>query len=66
MNKKDGFIMKCWFCQGEMKWIGDFDFNEYELDGDGNIAILSCKKCEALAEFYSKSKDEIILNEREI
>ena len=64
MIKKDRYTMKCWFCRGEMKWTGDYDFNEFGFDGDGFIATLSCSECESLAEFYTKPINEKILNDQ--
>ena len=53
--------MNCWFCQGDMFWQGDFNFEDYcieDEEGDGVIALLLCSKCNATAEFYSKWADE--------
>jgi len=49
---------KCWFCNGEMIWGCDFDYDDYGLEGDGIVATLSCKECEAYAEYYSKPSEE--------
>ena len=58
--------MKCWFCRSEMKWLGDFDFKEYELDGDGTVAILSCNECDAMAEFWTKPNDNQKINNNKV
>ena len=42
---------KCWFCQGDMVWQGDFDFEDYGLEGDGLVANLYCPDCEATAQY---------------
>ena len=47
-------MTNCWFCGAEMIWGGDHDFEAYGLDGEGIVANLSCPKCEAYAEFYTK------------
>lgn len=45
----------CYICkEAEMKWDGDFSFEDYGLDGKGIISNLSCPKCGATAEFYTK------------
>ena len=48
----------CWFCGAEMHWNGDFDFEDYGMDGSGVIATLTCSGCEATAEFYSKQEED--------
>jgi transcription elongation factor Elf1 len=48
----------CWFCNGELIWGCDFDYEDYGLEGDGIVATLSCKECEAFVEFYSDKKLE--------
>jgi len=58
--------MKCWFCRSEMKWLGDFDFKEYELDGDGIVAILSCDECDAMAEFWTEPKNNQKINNNKV
>ena len=62
MSIEDKSSIKCWFGKGEMKWIGDFDYNEYGLCGDGVVALLNCKKCETFAEFYSEPNENKIFN----
>lgn len=46
-------MAKCWFCQSEMIWGGDFDSEDYGLEPGGVVANLSCPNCNAYAEFYS-------------
>jgi hypothetical protein len=41
-----------------MIWGCDFDYEDYGLEGDGIVATLSCKECEAYAEYYSKPSEE--------
>lgn len=48
----------CWFCGNGMIWGCDFDFEDYGLDGEGVVAILSCPNCKATAEFYSGQDEE--------
>ena len=47
----------CWFCGSEMFWGSDFSYEDYGLEGDGIVATLTCKGCEAYAEFYSKPEE---------
>ena len=43
--------MKCWHCNSELIWGGDFNYEDYGLDDEGIVSNLSCpnKKCEASA-----------------
>jgi hypothetical protein len=41
-----------------MNWNADFNYEDYGLEGDGVIAVLSCTKCEATATFYSEPPNE--------
>lgn len=50
--------MTCWFCGGEMMWQSDYDFEDYEIDGNGYIAVLTCSECNAFAEFYTGGEEE--------
>lgn len=51
-------MTNCWFCGREMIWGCDFSFEDYEMDGEGIVASLSCPNCDATAEFYSSCEDE--------
>ncbi|MCD3276707.1 hypothetical protein [Clostridium botulinum] len=44
----------CWYCGAKMIWNSDFTFEDYALEGEGVISILSCPNCQATAEFYHK------------
>lgn len=49
-NKKE---THCWFCrEGKMIWGSDFSFEDFGIDGEGIVAILTCPNCDAQAEFY--------------
>lgn len=37
--------MKCWFCRGELIWNNDFSFEDYGLDGEGIVSVLTCSDC---------------------
>jgi len=50
--------MTCWFCGAKMIWGGDHSFEDYGIEGDGIVANLSCSKCGATAEFYTKMEDD--------
>ena len=41
--------MNCWFCGSDMIWGSDFNFEDYDLEGDGVVATLTCSECEAYA-----------------
>jgi len=44
--------MNCWHCKNKLTWRGDFDFEDYSLDGKGIVSNLSCSKCNAYVEVY--------------
>ena len=49
--------MKCWHCNNELIWGGDFDYSDYGIDGEGIVSNLSCmnKDCGAYVEVYLKT-----------
>jgi len=53
--------MNCWHCNKELIWGGDFDYEDYDLEGDGIVSNLSCPNCEAYVEVYwnNNKKKEI-------
>ena len=44
--------MNCWHCNSEVIWGGDFDFEDYGMDGDGIVSNLTCSNCKAYYECY--------------
>lgn len=44
--------MNCWHCKSEMIWGSDFDYDDFELEGEGIVSTFSCSKCPATAEFF--------------
>ena len=50
--------MKCWFCNPELIWANDFDFEDYGLEGEGVISVLACtnEDCDAIWEGYVSNK----------
>lgn len=44
--------MGCWFCGNPLIWNNDFSYEDYGLEGEGIIAVLSCsnKDCGAVFE----------------
>jgi len=44
--------MKCWHCNTELIWGGDFDYEDYGIDGDGIVSNLSCPNCNSYVEVY--------------
>tara|TARA_Y100001963_G_scaffold9242_1_gene11877 strand:- start:344 stop:520 length:177 start_codon:yes stop_codon:yes gene_type:complete len=44
--------MNCWHCKNQLTWGGDFDYEDYGLDGNGIVSNLSCSKCGAYVEVY--------------
>lgn len=47
--------MNCYRCNTELIWGNDFDYNDYNLEGDGIVTNLSCSKCGAYVEVYLPS-----------
>ena len=35
-----------------MIWGGDFDYEDYGMEGEGIVSNFSCSNCEATAEVY--------------
>ena len=50
--------MNCWHCGSEVIWGGDFDFEDYGMDGEGIVSNLSCSKCTAYYECYLDLNEE--------
>ena len=50
--------MNCWHCGGEVIWGGDFDYEDYGMDGEGIVSNLSCSKCKAFYECYLDLEEE--------
>ena len=50
--------MKCWHCNSEVIWGGDFDFEDYGMDGKGIVSNLSCSNCKAYYECYLDLEEE--------
>ena len=44
--------MKCYHCTSELIWNSDFSYEDYGLEGDGIISVLSCSCCNAMVEVY--------------
>ena len=52
------FQMNCWHCNNELIWGGDFDYEDYGLEGEGIVSNLSCPNCNAYVEVYLKIDEE--------
>lgn len=48
----------CWFCGEELIWNCDYSYEDYDLEGDGIIAVLTCPNCGATWEDYLESHSE--------
>lgn len=59
-------MMNCWFCGPDQQliWGGDFDFQDYGLEGDGIIANLSCPKCGSYVEARTALNEEEVEEQR--
>lgn len=47
----------CWYCNGELIWQSDFNYDEVYGEGEGIVSYLKCSSCGADVE-YSKRDDE--------
>lgn len=50
-------MTNCWYCDHEMIWNSDFNYDEVYAEGEGIVSFLSCPNCGAVAEF-SRRDDE--------
>lgn len=46
--------MKCWFCSNELICQNDYDYEDYDMEGQGIVTILQCSndRCNAVFEGY--------------
>lgn len=51
-DKREGVRMKCFICNGEVIWGGDFDNEDYGLEGSGIVSNYTCSKCQAYYEVF--------------
>ena len=56
--------MKCWHCNEELIWGGDFDYEDYGIEGEGIVSNLSCpnEECNVYVEVFLPLGEE---NEKE-
>ena len=52
--------MKCWHCNEELIWGGDFDYEDYGIEGEGIVSNLSCpnEDCNVYVEVFLPLGDE--------
>lgn len=51
--------MICWYCHTPLIWENDFLFEDFNIDGEGIVTILTCPCCHAMWQGYiGLSKDE--------
>lgn len=43
----------CWYCRSEMIWNNDFSYEDFMMEGDGIVAVLTCTSCGSYAHFYT-------------
>lgn len=52
---------KCWVCGvGNLVWMNDFSFEDFMVEGEGIVSMLTCSNCGAQYEIYNKLDDEDI------
>ena len=39
--------VKCFFCRGALIWQNDFDTEDYGIDEEGIVSVLTCSNCGA-------------------
>ena len=44
--------MSCYHCGNKLIWNSDFGYEDYGLEGEGIISVLSCSYCNAMVEVY--------------
>ena len=44
--------MNCWYCNTELIWGGDHDYEDYGMEGEGIVSNLSCSECDAFVLVY--------------
>jgi len=49
--------MNCWFCNEEMIWNSDFNYDEVHGEGEGVVSFLTCRNCGAEAEFSLRADE---------
>lgn len=52
--------MKCYRCGAELIWNSDFTYEDYGLDGEGIVSVLTCSddNCNTDVEVYTKLDEE--------
>lgn len=50
--------MSCWFCGHELIWCNDFSYEDYGLEEDGIVIILTCPNCGATWEGYLREENK--------
>lgn len=51
--------MKCWFCGSELIWSSDFSYENYGLEDEGIVSVLTCPNCGAIWEGYLDLGEEV-------
>jgi hypothetical protein len=52
--------MKCYLCKQDLSWNNDESYDDYEMEGEGIVTILSClnEECDVdIVEVYQTFKD---------
>ena len=52
--------MNCWFCNGEkeLMWNCDYTFEDFGVESDGIVTVLTCPNCNASFEGYLPLNNE--------
>jgi len=53
--------MKCYLCDEELCWNNDFMYEDYCMEGDGMVVVLSCnnEQCDVdIVEVYVNNEDD--------
>ena len=52
-------MYECFHClHRKVIWSGDFDFEDYGLEGEGIVHVLHCSNCGADIEYYVRTDDD--------
>lgn len=63
-------MFECFHClQRSVVWQSDFSFEDYGMDGEGIVHVLSCGNCGAMIEYFvpifEESNGEVCQSQKE-
>jgi len=55
-------MVECYNCRTEMIWGNDFDFDDFDYEGEGVVSCFTCPRCDTYAEFVVPEKNKKYTN----